>query len=97
MMMDEKNTLAYLLHKELLKTAEKFCMKHPHADKDVILGGGNLYIAGFLVNAPNKQKAYETLDSCVEIMRNAIAITPDHFFGGRNGDHVRVKDSRGDG
>ena len=44
MMMDEKNTLAYLLHKELLKTAEKFCMKHPHADKDVILGGGNLYI-----------------------------------------------------
>lgn len=78
----EKNNLAYLLHKELLKTAEKFMRKCPKTDHDVILGAGNLYIAGFLVNAPTKEKAFETLDSCVELMRNAISQTPDNFFGG---------------
>lgn len=78
----EKNNLAYLLHKELLKTAEKFMRKCPKADHNVILGAGNLYIAGFLINAPTKEKALETLDSCVELMRNAIDVTPDNFFGG---------------
>lgn len=80
--MDEQNNLAYLLHKELLKTAEKFMKKCPNADHNVILGAGNLYIAGFLINAPSKEKAKESLDSCVEVMRQLIESTPDNFFGG---------------
>lgn len=80
--MNHKNNLAVLLHQELLKTAEKFSKKCPKADADVILGAGNLYIAGFLVNAPTKQAAKESLESCIEVMRNLIEVTPDSFFGG---------------
>lgn len=79
---DDKDYMAYLLHKELLETAEKFAEACPKADADVILGAGNLYIAGFLINAPTKQEALKTLESCVEIMRRAIDVTPDNLFGG---------------
>lgn len=83
MNLDEKNNLAYLLHKELLKTAEKFVRKCPKANNaDVILGGGNCYIAGFLVNAPSKEEAIKTLDQCHEVIRKLIEATPDSFFGG---------------
>ena len=80
--MEQKNNLAYLLHKELLKTAEKFAKKCPKADAEVILGAGNMYIPGFLVNAPTKDAAKETLEDCIEVMRNLIEVTPDNFFGG---------------
>lgn len=73
--MEQKNNLAYLLHKELLKTAEKFAKKCPKADAEVILGAGNMYITGFLVNAPTKDAAKDTLESCIEV-------TPDSYFGG---------------
>ena len=78
---EQKNNLAYLLHKELLKTAGKFAKKCPKADAGVILGAGNMYITGFLINAPTKDAAMETLENCVEIMRGLIEVTPDSFFG----------------
>ncbi|MDE6444758.1 MAG: hypothetical protein K2K64_10125 [Muribaculaceae bacterium] len=81
--LEEKNSLAFLLHKELLKTAEKFTKKCPKGnDADVILGAANCYIAGFLVNAPNKEEALKTLDQCRDVMREMINATPDSFFGG---------------
>lgn len=82
MTMEQKNNLAHLLHKELLKTAEKFMKKCPKADAEVILGAGNMYITGFLVNAPSKDAAKETLENCIEVMRNLIEVTPDSFFDG---------------
>ena len=83
MNIEEKNNLAFLLHKELLKTAEKFTKKCPKGNNaDVILGAGNCYIAGFLVNAPSKEEAIKTLDQCRDVMRSMIEATPDDFFGG---------------
>ena len=83
MNIEEKNNLAFLLHKELLKAAEKFTKKCPKANNaDVILGAGNCYIAGFLVNAPSKAEALKTLDQCRDVMREMINATPDSFFGG---------------
>lgn len=79
--LSEKNNLAYLLNEELLKTVEEFMKKCPKAAPSVILGAGSLYITGFLVCAPTKEKALETLDSCVKLMRNIINMTPDDFFG----------------
>lgn len=80
--MNHKNNLAVLLNQELLNTTEKFTKKCPKADADVILGAGNLYITSFLINAPTKQAAKESLESCIKIMRNLIEVTPDNFFNG---------------
>lgn len=78
--LDEKNNLAYLLHKELFKTVEKFMRKYPKCDGNVVLGAGNIYMAGYLINAPSKDEALKTLDANIELMRNLIDQTPDDFF-----------------
>lgn len=80
--LNAKNNLAYQLHSELLKTAGKFSKKCPKTDAEVILGAGNMYVAGFLINAPSKEEALRTLESCYETMKNLLDVTPDYMFGG---------------
>ena len=78
----EKNNLVFLLHQQLLNTVEKFKKECPKGNyADIILGAGNCYIAGFLINAPSKEVALKTLDECCHIMRTMIESTPDSFFG----------------
>ncbi len=84
---DHKNSLATELHHRLLNTAAKFAKEHPEADPNVIIGAGNAYICGFLLNSINKDEAMQNLARCYQMMVRIIKATPDLDFSGTRAEY----------
>lgn len=80
----DQNALAYMLANKLHDTAHKFCMKHQVANINAMLGAANIFLGTWLTHAPNREKALEGLDMCVDVIRSMIEQTPDDMFGGGN-------------
>lgn len=77
----EQNALAYKLNEKLINATEKFRRDHPKMSINAIFGAANVYVAGWLSNAPNKAAALEMLEANHAILQNLINSTPDYMFG----------------
>lgn len=76
----EENNLAYELNYRLVDAVEDFGKQHPGMSINVIFGAANVFMAGWLSNAPSKKVAHEMLDANYAVMRNLIDATPDAVY-----------------
>lgn len=80
----EENMLAYELNQRLVDAVESFRMAHPTMSINVVFGAANVFMAGWLSNAPSKEAAHEMLDANYQVMRNLINSTPDEIYKQHN-------------
>lgn len=83
--LSDQNKLAYLLHAQLNKAAEKFCKQHKDMTGSALIGAANLFIISYLAQvAPNRQQAHLAVDDIAKIMHNTIDKTPLWLAFGNN-------------
>ncbi len=76
-MNDKINQLAYRLNERLIAVTEQFFKENQNNQNIFIaIGAANVYISSWLMNAPHRQLAIETLKECHTIQSNMIASAP---------------------